>query len=1071
MKFTDVFIKRPVMGVALTIILVVLGLFGLSNMNVRDYPKLVTAAVNVSVSQTGTSAATIQNFITRPLEQELAKVEDVDYMQSNASQGKSSISLYFLPGTDLDTAFNNVIAAVNSVKGSLPNTADDPVITKETGMAINPLYIAFRSQDLTSPQLVDYLKRNIEPIFYTVNGVASVELMAPGLNILITLDPEKIAKYNLSPAVVSQVISANNLQISAGKLQSQYKILTNNVDGTVKSIDELNRLVITKIGDSFIRLQDIADVSLDAVQGVMFSTFNQQNAVVMGFSLTPSANGLTVVKDLINKYNDAVIPATPNYIQSELVYDGTIAVRDAIAGVSQTVFEAVVIVMVVMLLFLGSFKALFVPVIAIPISIVANFIFLWLMGYSLNLITLLAMILAIGLVVDDAIVVLENIHRHITIGETPFRAAIIGTREIAAPVIVMTFTLAVVFLPIALTSGSTGAIYREFAITLAGSVIISGVVSLTLSPMLVAKIYKNYDPNKESKFEHLVEHTLNGIRDGYARALNIFLEQRKTTLVLLLAVALSIFALPRNINSELTPIEDRGILLAFQQVPANSTLEYAKLQQEVINKDLDNIPELGNRMAIVMPNQIINISPLKSDRTRTQLEITEDSAKYFNGTPGVKPNLINFPEIEVPGAGFFNFSVAIQSSDDYKKIIPFAQQFLNKAMADGMLLFGGLGVRYNQSKLNINIDRDKAAEYGVQISQIASSLASYLSGGVAARISLDGQVYTAITQLPDVAKDSTRSLLNYYVKASSGANIPLSEIVTFEIDSQPSSLPRLNQLNSISINGISTKSDGELIEWVQTNFPNYFPSSYTYSLTGGLRSYVAEGNQNTIIFGLAFVLIFLVLAVQFNSWRDGIVIMITVPLAISGTLIVLFITGMMKIPGATMNLYTKIGIMTLVGLITKHGILMCEVAKEQQIKHGLNRHDAIIHAAKLRFRPILMTTLAMVAGLIPLLIAKGTGANARFSISITIVSGLSIGTLFTLFILPMVYTVIGKRHEPEPVFDESVPALADLLEDQEEQAKKSEQAKAEQTKTEASNKTGDNNSNNGANKDAGKDKK
>lgn len=832
MKFTDVFIKRPVMGVALSIMLIVIGLFSLDKLNVRDYPQLTSATIKVTVSQSGTSAETIQNFITTPLEQELAKVEDLDYISSSSAQGSSEVVLYFRAGSDLDKAFNNVIASVNAVKGTLPSTADDPVIAKDTGRSVNPLYISFLSDKLTTDQLADYLTRNIIPLFYTVDGVASVSTYSPGLYLLITLDPEKIAKYNLSPSVVSSVIQANNLQISAGKLQSTYHVLTNSIDGTIKSVDELKELVITSIGSSKIHLKDIADVSLDSIRGQALSTFNGKNAVPLTFELTPDANGLTVVKNLINTYKKDVVPAIPNYISSEITYDSTTAVNEAVNGVIRTVFEAVIIVMVVMLLFLGSFKSLFVPIIAIPISIIANFVFLYIMGYSINLITLLAIILAIGLVVDDAIVVLENIHRHITLGETPFRAAIIGTREIAAPVIVMTFTLAVVFLPIALNSGSTGPIYKEFAITLAGSVIISGVVSLTLSPMLVAALFKNYDPLKVGKFEHLVESSLEKITNGYGNALNFFLKQKKIAFALIIAVALTIVSLPKNISSELTPVEDRGIFIAFQSVPENSTLDYAIKQQEVIYKQLDNIPELGNKLSIVTPQNIINISPLKEERTRTQQEIAQDAAKYFTSVPGVKPNIFNFPEIQVPGAGFFNFSVAIQSSEDYKKIIPYAQKFLAKAVEDGVLVMGRLGVDYNNSKLNINIDREKAAEYGVQVSQIASSLSSYLSGIVSARVSLDGQVYKVITQLPDADKDSTRSLLSYYVTNSKGQNIPLSEIVTYEIDSQPSSLPRMNQLNAVAIKGYSINSQGDLVDWIKANFNEYFPSSYTYSLTG-----------------------------------------------------------------------------------------------------------------------------------------------------------------------------------------------------------------------------------------------
>ncbi|RIY36772.1 efflux RND transporter permease subunit [Psittacicella gerlachiana] len=1030
MKFTDAFIKRPVMGVALSILLVVLGLYSLSKMSVREYPKLVTATVVVTTTYTGVSAQSIQNFITSPLESELAAVENVDYMYSTSALGTSTITMYLVAGADIDKAFTDVVAKVNEAKSSLPSDSDEPVISKDTGRSVNPLYVAFTTDQLTNAQLVDWLDRNVKPQFYTVNGVSSVSFMNPGLYMLITLDPEKLDKYGLSPSSVTSTISSNNVQIAAGSLRSEYRVLTNNVDGSVKTVEELKNLIITTVNDLPIRIGDVATVTMEALPNQTVSTFNNQPAVVIGFELTPEANPLTVVKNLIAKYNDVVVPTLPQYIKTQVVYDGTVAINSSIHHVIQTVFEAVVIVMIVMLLFLGSVKSLIVPIVAIPISILANFVLLYALGYSVNLVTLLALILAIGLVVDDAIVVLENIQRHIKLGETPFRAAIIGTREIAAPVIVMTCTLAIVFLPFALTSGSTGPIYREFAVTLAGSVIFSGIVSLTLSPMLCNYLYRNYDHNKISKFEHYVESTLDKINAKYDLALKGFLNHPKFVLLFLAAALLSLLSLPKNINSELTPVEDRGVVVGFAGLPANSTVAYGQLLQKIIAKDFEQVPYRSGLLSIVQSSAIINIAPLVEDRPLTQQQIINQYSNVFNGVPGLQVNTISFPEIQVPGSGFYNFAIAVQSVDELDKIVPYAEKFAQAAKDDGILLMSGTNVAYNNSKLNITIDREKASRLGVQISNIASSLSAYLSGSTAARVSIDGTVYKVVTQLANDNKSGTDSLYNYYVTNSSGTNIPLSELVTYTMESQPASLPRFNQLNSVSVQGRSTQSQSDLVAWVQDNFYKYFPSNYTYELQGDLRTFVQEGSQTTVIFSLAIILIFLVLAIQFNSWRDGLVIMITVPLAITGTISTLFILSLTGKLGATFNLYTTIGMMTLVGLITKHGILMCEVAKEEQINAGLSKRDAIIKAARIRFRPILMTTLAMVAGLIPLLISSGTGANARFAIAVTIVSGLSIGTLFTLFVLPMVYIFIGKRHEPLPEFDESIPPIAASVEEE-----------------------------------------
>ncbi|MFC6276662.1 efflux RND transporter permease subunit [Psittacicella hinzii] len=1030
MRFTDAFIKRPVMGVALCILLVVLGLYGLTQMNVRQYPKLVTATITVTTTYSGTSAQSIQNFITSPLESELAAVENIDYMYSTSALGTSTITLYLLGGADLNKVFTDVIAKVNEAKSSLPTGADEPVIAKDEGRSVNPLYVAFTTDQLSNAQLVDWLTRNVQPQFYTVSGVASVDFLNPGLYMLVTLDPEKIAKYNLSPSSVSSTISNNNVQIAAGSLRTEYRVITNNVDGSVKTVDELKNLIITTVNGQPIRIGDVANVAMEELPNQSIATFNDQKAVVMTFSLTPEANALSVVKALLNTYENTVKPTLPSYINTTVVYNSTTSIFSAIEHVARTLVEAVVIVMVVMLLFLGSIKSLIVPIIAIPISIIANFAILSLFGYSINLITLLAMILAIGLVVDDAIVVLENIVRHIRYGETPFRAAIIGTREIAAPVIVMTFTLAVVFLPFTLTSGQTGPIYREFAVTLAGSVILSGVVSLTLSPMLVNLLYRNYDINKTSKFEHLVETTIDNINAKYDKALQGFLGHPKFAFAFLAAALFALISLPRNISSELTPTEDNGVFIAFARAPSNSTIQYNQLLQNIITERFAKVPFVDSRLSVIQSSMIINIAPLKEDRNLTQQEIVNMSGGFFNGVPGLQVNAVSFPEIQVPGSGFFNFAVAAQSVDDLDKIVEYAEKFEQAAIDQGILIMGATSVSFDNSKLNIQIDREKASKLGVNISNIASSLAAYLSGSTAARVSIDGQVYKLVTQLANQDKSGTNSLDNYYVTSTSGVNIPLTEVVTYSMESQPASYPRLNQLNSVSVQGRSTQSQSALVEWVQNNFYNYFPSNYTYSFQGDLRTYTQEGSQTTIIFGLAIIMIFLVLAIQFNSWKDGIVIMVTVPLAITGCISTLFILNLMNIPGATSNLYTTIGMMTLVGLITKHGILMCEVAKEEQILHGLDKREAIIKAARLRFRPILMTTLAMVAGLLPLLIGGGSGANARFAIAVTIVSGLSIGTLFTLFILPMVYIYFGKRHEPLPEFDETIPPLANQIEEE-----------------------------------------
>ncbi|HHF5434258.1 TPA: efflux RND transporter permease subunit [Haemophilus influenzae] len=1022
MKFTDIFIRRPVLAVSISLLMIILGLQAISKLAVREYPKMTTTVITVSTAYPGADANLIQAFVTSKLEESIAQADNIDYMSSTSAPSSSTITIKMKLNTDPAGALADVLAKVNAVKSALPNGIEDPSVSSSSGGS-GIMYISFRSKKLDSSQVTDYINRVVKPQFFTIEGVAEVQVFgAAEYALRIWLDPQKMAAQNLSAPAVMSALSANNVQTAAGNDNGYYVSYRNKVETTTTSVEQLSNLIISSNGDDLVRLRDIATVELNKESDNSRATANGAESVVLAINPTSTANPLTVAEKIRPLY-ESIKTQLPDSMESDILYDRTIAINSSIHEVIKTIGEATLIVLVVILMFIGSFRAILIPILAIPISLIGVLMLLQSFNFSINLMTLLALILAIGLVVDDAIVVLENVDRHIKEGETPFRAAIIGTREIAVPVISMTIALIAVYSPMALMGGITGTLFKEFALTLAGAVFISGIVALTLSPMMSSKLLKsNAQP---TWLEQKVEHTLGKVNRIYEYMLDLVMLNRKSMLAFAAVIFSTLPFLFNALSSELTPNEDKGAFIAIGNAPSSVNVDYIQNAMQPYMKNVMDTPEVSFGMSIAgAPNSngSLNIITLKDwkERTRKQSVVMNELNAKAKSIPEVSVSAFNFPEIDTGEQGP-PVSIVLKTAQDYKSLANTAEKFLNAMKASGKFIYSNLNLTYDTAQMTISVDKEKAGTYGITMQQISNTLGSFLSGATVTRVDVDGRAYKVISQVKRDDRLSPESFQNYYLTASNGQSVPLSSVISMKLETQPTSLPRFSQLNSAEISAVPMPgtSSGDAIAWLQQQANDNLPQGYTYDFKSEARQLVQEGNALTTTFILAVVIIFLVLAIQFESIRDPMVIMISVPLAVSGALVSLNLLSFFGIAGTTLNIYSKVGLITLVGLITKHGILMCEVAKEEQLNYGKTRIEAITHAAKVRLRPILMTTAAMVAGLIPLLYATGAGAVSRFSMGIVIVAGLFIGTIFTLFVLPVVYSYVATEHKPLPVFDEN----------------------------------------------------
>ncbi len=1013
MNITDTFIRRPVLSVSISLLILLLGLYAVINTAFRQFPEMTNTVITVSTTYYGADANLVQGFVTTPLEQAIAQANNIDYMTSNSSIGTSTINVYMKLDTNPDSALAEILSKVNSVRSELPQNVQDPVISSSTGASVSLLYIAFTSKKLNSSQITDFLSRVVQPKMLTVQGVATATLYGGSdFGLRIWLNPSKMAAYGLTADEVTEILRSNNYLSATGQINNYFVQMNTVVNTQASNVKELSNLIIkTNTDGSVIRLSDIAKVALAKERDTVRAYSNGKNAVVVAINPTPSANPLKVVERVKSEL-PGIKQVLPSAIHMRVLYDSTQAINESIYEVIKTLAEAAIIVMIVMILFMGSLRAVAIPVVTIPLSLIGVVILMNLFGFTFNLLTLLAMVLAIGLVVDDAIVVVENVDRHIKNGESPFRAAIYGTREIAVPVISMTLTLAAVYSPIALMNGITGALFKEFALTLAGAVFISGIIALTLSPMMCSKLMKpQIEPNR---FELLVNAFYEWLSKSYTIALKAVMLHRQVIVVFAICVFIALPLMFKLIPTELAPKEDNGAFLMIGNAPQTANLDYVqKGMQEGMNSlkttsaiastlSFSGIPNNNQGMALVM------LKPW-SERSDNEQTIVKKANNKMKNNPTIALSGFGFPAVPGSVSGM-PVQFVITSSDSFENIYNVATKVAKLIANSSRFIFSRLDLNFSSGTLSIKIDKNKAGAYGITMKQVGDTLSAMMTSGLVGRTNLNGRPYEVIPQVERKFRFTSESIGNYYLKAKNGTMIPLKSLITTTISGQPQSFTHFNQMNSATISMVPMPGStiGQAVQYLKTKAVPLLPKNYQYNFLGEARQYVQEGGALYIIFVLALCIIFLVLACQFESMRDPVVILISVPLAVCGAL--LFMAWGM----ASMNIYTQVGLVTLIGLICKHGILICEVAKEQQICYGLNRMDAVMNASKLRLRAILMTTISMLAGLFPLLFATGPGAASRFDIGLIIIAGLGIGTIFTLFVLPVIYTFIASEHKPLP---------------------------------------------------------
>jgi len=1006
MAITDIFIKRPVLSLVVSLLILLIGFKAATSLPIRQYPKLSNTVVTVTTTYPGASPDLMQGFITTPIEQAVSAAEGVDYITSASTQGQSLITVNVKLNFDPNQALTEVLSKVNSVKYLIPKEANDPIVLKSTGQTTAVMYIGFSSKELSGSAISDYLTRAVQPILSTVDGVASADLLGgQTFAMRLWLDPSRMEGRGVSPDDVAAAIRSNNFQAAAGQTKGFYIVSNVTANTDLLNVDQFKRMVVKAKGGGFVRMEDIATVELAAQSTDSSVAFSGEHAIFIGVQATPVGNPLNIVKGVRALFPELERNLPPS-LKMKVAYDSTKFIQSSIDEVEKTLIQAVGIVIVVIFLFLASLRSVIIPVVTIPLSLIGVCSLMLVMGFSINLLTLLAMVLAIGLVVDDAIVVVENIYRHLEEGKPPVQAALQGAREIVGPVISMTITLAAVYAPIGFLGGLTGALFREFAFTLAGSVIVSGVIALTLSPMMCSVLLKQ---DHGGWFSRKVDIVFGAVTRWYGRRLDRSLDYRPVTALFAVTILGLVGFLYLNTAKELAPEEDQGIVFTLVKAPKYANIDYTEFYTNKLDKVFAGFPETDLRFIINGTNGPSNgiagmlLKPW-DERTRSAMKLKPLVQAQLGKIEGVNAFAFNLPPLP-GGPGGLPIQMVIYSTNGFQSVYEEMVKLKAAARKSGLFIVTDSDLDYNQPVVRLNIDRSKANDLGITMQSIGNTLATLLGGNYVNRFNLEGRSYQVIPQVPRELRLSPESLANYYVPTATGQQVPLSTLVTIETATDPNALTHFNQLNAATFSAVPVPfvTMGQAVDFLE-NAAKQLPSGFNHDYLADSRQYVQEGNQLAVAFGFALVIIFLVLAAQFESLRDPLVILISVPMAISGALFPLFFGA------ATINIYTQVGLLTLIGLISKHGILMVEFANELQLKEGLDKRSAIEMAARVRLRPILMTTAAMVTGLIPLLTATGAGAASRFSIGLVVVSGMSIGTLFTLFVLPAVYVFIATDH-------------------------------------------------------------
>ena len=1011
MKFTDIFIKRPVLATVLSLLILVLGLRSISLLPVREYPKTQNAVVKVTTIYTGADPELVSGFITTPLENSIAQANGIDYLTSVSQQSMSTITANMRLNYDANVALSEINTKVNAVLNQLPRDAQQPVITISTGEDMGSMIIGFSSKTLPTNNITDYLIRVVQPKLQAVEGVQTAEILGKQeFALRAWLDPDKMAAYGLTARDVSNALTANNFISALGRTKGQMVTVDLTAATGLHTVEEFRKLVIKSVNGAIVRLEDVANITLGADNYDMTVRFDGKSAVFMSIKVAPNANLLSVCDRVVEVF-PGIEKQLPEGLVGNIVYDATDYVDSSIKEVVITLIEALLIVTLVIFLSLGSIRSVIIPTVAIPLSLVGTFIIMLALRYTINLMTLLSLVLAIGLVVDDAIIIVENVQRHIEEGVGLLQAAIMGARELGGPIIAMTVVLIAVYLPIGFMGGLTGALFTEFAYTLAGAVFVSAVVALTLSPMMCSRFLKVSGPDERHRFTEFIDRQFNRLRNSYTKLLRGAFNSVPVVVVFAALILGSNYLLFANSKSELAPQEDQGFIMGMLTAAPDATLQQTQIYSLQVAQLLADIPEIAHIF------QVEGLTGLNSGftglvlkpwdkRTRTTKTLQPEMQNRISKIAGA--SVVIFEPSPLPGSGEgLPVQFVIGTTDSFARLDEVSQTFLQEVKKSGLFMYVDTDLKINKPQTTLNVDRDKAAQMGLTMQDVGTAMASMLGGGYVNYFSISGRSYKVIPQVKQSERLTADQLMNYQARTASGESIPISTFATIETAAVPVSINHFQQLNSSTISGILSPGItlGEGLENLKTIAAKVLPEGYSIDYSGESRQYIKESSALLITFAFAMIIIFLCLAALFESFRDPIIVLVSVPMSICGALI--FIS--LGVGDASLNIYTEVGLVTLIGLISKHGILIVQFANDLQ-REGKTKREAIEQAAATRLRPILMTTAAMVLGVMPLVFADGAGAAGRYNMGLVITTGIAIGTLFTLFVVPAMYLILAHDH-------------------------------------------------------------
>jgi multidrug efflux pump len=1019
MNFTDIFIRRPVLSIVVSLVVLVLGLRSMVGLSVRQYPETQNAVVTISTTYFGADAQTVAGFITQPLESAIAQAQGIDYLSSSSTAGVSTITATLRLNYDANRALTEINTQVSSVKNALPPQAQQPVLTVQQGQTTDAMYMGFYSKVLASNNVTDYLLRVVKPKLDSIEGVQTAEILgARNFALRVWLDPDRMAAHAVSAADVRNALAANNYLAAVGTTKGQMVSVDLTAATDLHSVGEFRRLAVKQAGGAIVRLEDVATVTLGAEDYNLNVAFNGVQSVFIGIKVAPEANILDVAKRVRQAFPE-IQSQLPNGLSGDIVYDATDYINTSIVEVVKTLAEALAIVTVVIFLFLGSVRAVIVPVITMPLSLIGAFFIMLVLHYSINLLTLLALVLAIGLVVDDAIIVVENVDRHMKEGKSPMQSALIAARELGGAIIAMTIVLIAVYVPIGFQGGLTGALFTEFAFTLAGAVTVSALLALTLSPMMASRMFRA--DMESGRFVRFVDRQFERLHHGYMRRLTAALDTFIVLVVMGLFVLGGTVYLFNTSKQELSPNEDQGVVLGQVQGPPNATPQQMQTYAKQIFDIASAEPEYAQAFQFIgfpSVSQGFNGIILKTwdQRKRSADEVQKELQAKWAGIAGGRVVAFQFPSL--PGAFGLPVQFVINTTESFDKLQEVSDAVLAKAQASGLFYYIDSDLKINKPQVTVVPDRDLVTSLGLSQQALGDTLGSAMGGGYVNYFSIAGRSYKVIPQVLQANRLNADQVLDNYIQTPDGTAIPASTVATLKTTVAPQVLSRFQQLNSATIAGVSSGSQQEALEFLRNTVREVAPPGYFVDYAGQSRQYVQESGGFVITLMFAVIIVFLALAAQFNSLRDPIVVLVSVPMALFGALLFinqlpfLGFVGFPSMGRISLNIYTQVGLVTLMGLISKHGILIVQFANELQ-RAGRSKREAIQEAAAVRLRPILMTTAAMVLGVVPLVIASGAGAAGRFNMGLVIFTGLSIGTLFTLFVVPAFYMLLAADHHKE----------------------------------------------------------